>query len=272
MSEINPELLRVARDEVVKPRRRKQAAVEKAALITPGDPSQAPPGGDPSQMGAPAPGGPPPGAPGPGAPPPPGAPAPPAGDPSQPGGPGLPTPDPMGMIRQAVSEAMAQQGAASGGGKGTGKNSKDLIPELHSQIYRSNALLTMIANAMGLQVPPEAVQGPPPEQPPQTPQPNPQPQPQAAPQQQAGIPPMPPMDGQLPKAAAALLLDDEDEVQLQPVDLSKYGSLSSLFDDEPEPQVAAPVGTVYDALSMSHLRSSPTLLAARLRERNRLAQ
>lgn len=179
----------------------------------------------------------------------------------------------MSMIQQAVNQALDQRGMNAGGaGGGKGKGSKDMIPELHAQIYRSNALLTMIANAMGLQVPPEAVQGPPPEQPAQTPQPNPQPQPQVAPQGQDpnAIQPIQPMDGALPKAASFLPLDDEDEPA--EVDMSKYSALIDAMLDEPEEKQAAPVGTVYDQLSHATLRHSPTLLAARLRERSRMAQ
>lgn len=152
---VNPFLLDVARRSVMA----KQAFIP-AQGQPPADGSAPPQGGAPApQGGAPAPQG---GAPAPqgGAP----APAPaPGGDPSQGGAPPMGGPDPglMQMVQNAVQQHMATQGGGAGGAKrgGGGAGKHD---ETAHQLYKGNQLQVAIANALGVQIPNEAILGPPP--------------------------------------------------------------------------------------------------------------
>jgi hypothetical protein len=67
----------------------------------------------------------------------------------------------MSMIQTAVQQHMAAQGGGAGGGakRGGGSGKHD---ETAHQLYKGNQVQVAIANALGVQIPNEAILGPPP--------------------------------------------------------------------------------------------------------------
>lgn len=156
---INPELLALAEWRLKQ--LEQGAELEKQAFTPPG--GGGPPGGDPSGGAG---GGPPPGA-APPMDPSMGGGAPPM-DPSMAGGapPGGPVPGGGGLtadsIAQIVTQTMQQQGAAGGaGGPGAaGKMAKPDINTVAIDIFQVKKMLQYLFNTMGIQMPPDILDGP----------------------------------------------------------------------------------------------------------------
>jgi hypothetical protein len=219
---VNPMLLKIAADTIARQQRATKVAFQ------PPDPSGGagapPPGGDPSGGGAPPPMDPSMG----GAPPPMdpsmGGGAPPPMDPSMAGG-GMPPPPDSGggggpgldmvlqkldQLSQALQMSPQNQQGPGGAPGGPGKPGKPDLLAMSMDIFQMKKLLFTIANAMGVDIPQEILDGPnrdpgtgmpmPPGMPGSTSDPNTmaQQQPQQGGEQQSAIPPIKPMQAATP--------------------------------------------------------------------------
>ena len=256
----------------------KQAAgLDKRAFIPAGqDPAAgggAPPGGDPSQAGGTPPGSPPGGDPSMG-----GAPPPAGGDPAAAGGapppggaPGGSLPNELvGLITQTIQQQMAMGGGAGGAAGGGGPKKSKGGDEVAMQLYKTNVFLMAIITAlnkagMEVEIPPEAMLGPPPGSDPamagqagmQVPAGQPgvaQPgAPGADPNAAAGGQPQqtPFVPSLAPKTAEDAEMADEDELLAMGIPISKEAVatnplpqvMQEMFGGDAEPAQAAPTTT-----------------------------